>query len=247
MSVKYSETYVAWTLRKCGRIRVGSSKSSAFLKDPTRVRLQFGESAQHSLKHMNFGDKWIEWINYCISTVRCSILINGNPRGFFKSHRGLRQGDPLSPCLFTLVMEAFSMMLKRAENLGWIKGMSFGRIGAEKVTLSHILYADDTLLLCETDNEQMLFLRGIFSIFSINVDDCIEELADILGCKVENFPTIYLGFPLGARRNDQSIWQGVLDRCANKLIPWKKQYLSFGGRLTLINSVLDDCLPKEFE
>lgn len=35
------------------------------------------------------------------------------------------------------------------------------------------------------------------------------------------------------------MWQGVLDRCSSKLVPWKKQYLSSGGRLTLVNSVLD--------
>lgn len=62
------------------------------------------------------------------------------------------------------------------------------------------------------------------SIFSINVDECIEELADILGCKVEKFPTVYPGLPLGARRNDQKTWQGVLDRCAKKLVSWKKQF-----------------------
>lgn len=77
------------------------------------------------------------------------------------------------------------------------------------------------------------------SIFSINADDIIDELADILDCKVEKFPTSYLGLPLGAKKNDPNIWKGVLDRCASKRIPWKKQYLSFGGRLTLINSVLD--------
>lgn len=58
-------------------------------------------------------------------------------------------------------------------------------------------------------------------------------------CQVKKVPIVYLGFPLGVRTNDQNIWQGVLDRCANKLAPWKKQYLSFGGRLTLINSIID--------
>lgn len=65
-------------------------------------------------------------------------------------------------------------------------------------------------------------------------------MINILGCKVENFPTVYLGLPLGAKRKKKkSIWQGVIDRCNGKLTPWKKQYLSMGGKLTLINSVLD--------
>ena len=41
-------------------------------------------------------------------------MVNGNPIGFFQSLRGLRQGDPLSPYLFVVVMEAFSCLLKRA-------------------------------------------------------------------------------------------------------------------------------------
>lgn len=60
-----------------------------------------------------------------------------------------------------------------------------------------------------------------------------------MGCKVEKLPTIYLGLPLGAMKNEQRIWQGVLDSCSSRLTTWRKQYLSFGGRLTLISSVLD--------
>lgn len=60
-------------------------------------------------------------------------------------------------------------------------------------------------------------------IFSINADGCIEELADILGCKVEKFPTVYLGLPLGAKRNNQSTWRVALDRSVSRRTPWKKQ------------------------
>lgn len=48
------------------------------------------------LKDMGFGSKWTNWIYWCISTVRFSVLMNGSPQGFFPSKRGLRQGDSLS-------------------------------------------------------------------------------------------------------------------------------------------------------
>ena len=66
------------------------------------------------LEKGGFSAKWRQWIFFCISTVRFSILINGSPYGFFESSRGLRQGDPLSPLLFVLVMEALGRMLDKA-------------------------------------------------------------------------------------------------------------------------------------
>lgn len=60
---------------------------------------------------MGFDRKWRNWIKFCVSMASFSILINGCSEGFFNSSRGVRQGDPLSPLLFVIVMEAFSKMI----------------------------------------------------------------------------------------------------------------------------------------
>jgi len=67
----------------------------------------------------------------------------------------------------------------------------------------------------------------------------INRLAGILGGKVGEMPTTYLGMPLGANSKSKNIWNAMVEKCEKKLVNWRSQYLSLGGRLTLINSVLD--------
>nr|GEV24421.1 hypothetical protein [Tanacetum cinerariifolium] len=60
-----------------------------------------------------FHPKMVQWIMVCVSGASYSICVNGNLHGWFKGKRGLRQGEPLSPYLFTLVMEVLTLMLQR--------------------------------------------------------------------------------------------------------------------------------------
>ena len=76
------------------------------------------EALLNLLRRMGFGVRWCRWIRTCISTVQFSVSFNGSPAHFFGSSRGLRQGDPLSPLLFLVMMEVFSKMMKRVEGAG---------------------------------------------------------------------------------------------------------------------------------
>ena len=78
------------------------------------------------MERMSFGARWSRWIKACISIVKFSILVNGSLAGFFGSSRGLRQGDPLSPLLFLMIMEVLSRLLKRTENGGFLCGFKAG-------------------------------------------------------------------------------------------------------------------------
>ena len=68
--------------------------------------------------------------------------------------------------------------------------------------------------------------------------DELEELAAELGCKLGALPTVYLGLPLGAHHKTSSSWDGVEERMRRRLAQWKRQYISKGGRITLIKSTL---------
>ena len=75
-----------------------------------------------------------------------SILINGEASGFFSSSRGLRQGDPLSPLLFILVMEILSKLVIKVGEESFLNGFHISNPHSEGLVISHLLFADNTLV-----------------------------------------------------------------------------------------------------
>ena len=116
------------------------------------------------LHKMGFGSRWMEWIWWCISTAKFSVLVNGVPAGFLNS-KGLRQGDPLSPYLFVLGMEVLSALIRRAVVGGFISGCSLRGRGRMEMDVSHLLFSDDTIIFCEARKEYLISLNWILAWF----------------------------------------------------------------------------------
>ena len=215
----------------------------------------------HLLAKMGFGQRWCHWIKTCISTVQFSILVNGSPAGFFGNSRGLRQGDPLSPLLFLLVMEVLSKLFQKTEEAGLIRGFLVGALRGSEVCISHLLFADDTIVFCDAVPEQVMHIRKVLSCFEavtglwVNLSKSemvpvgmvagMPLLAEILSCSIGTLPMTYLGMPLGAPYKSISIWSTILEKIERRLASWQTLYLSKGGRLTLLKSTLSS-LPTYY-
>ena len=210
---------------------------------------------------MGFGVRWCRWIRTCISTIQFLVLFNGSPAEFFGSSRGLRQGHLLSPMLFLVIMEVFSKMMKRAEGADLLRGFRVDGRRGEGVCVSHLLFANDTILFCDANEEQILHVRMLLLCFEavtglkvnalksemVSIWDVpnVHVLAEILGCRIGSLPMTYLSMPLGASHKSPTIWNPILKKIECKLASWKKMYLSKGGRLMLLKSTLSS-LPTYF-
>nr|GEW51846.1 reverse transcriptase domain, reverse transcriptase zinc-binding domain protein [Tanacetum cinerariifolium] len=205
----------------------------------------------YMLPKLGFDFRWRTWINNCLMSARTSILINGSPTSEFSLKRGLRQGDPLSPFLFIIVMEGLHMALNDDIASNMFHGV---RIGSN-IHLLHLFYADDVIILSDWNQNDMENITRILNIFYIasglkisfhksNVfvvgvsNSEVVSMAVCTGCEAGSFPFSYLGLPIGSNMSRIANWQILIYRFKARLSGWKANLLSIGGRLTLIKSVL---------
>ncbi|XP_026453386.1 uncharacterized protein LOC113354187 [Papaver somniferum] len=183
---------------------------------------------------MGFRVKLRQWIRCCVEFTRFSILVNKSATGYFKSKKGIRQGDPISPFLFLLVGEALTFMIKRAQEQG--------------------LLSDDTLIFLDADIEQVKNLGIVLlsfemltglkinfaksQIFGVGYDGDLNAFSSLLGCYNGVLPTTYLGLPLGDKCGGVAKWDKVVDKVIARFPGWIKPLISRAGKITLINSVL---------
>ena len=214
----------------------------------------------HVLQRKGFSQKWRSWIRGCLSSSSFAILVNGNAKGWVKASRGLRQGDPLSPFLFTLVADVLSRLMIRAEETGIIEGFFVGR---DKTRVSLLQFADDTIFFSKASMEHLQNLKIILLVFGqvsglkINLEkstisvistrqEPLSSLALVLACRVSEWPFSYLGLPLGGNPKTIGFWDPVVERISRRLGWLEKDLFVFGeGRITLIQSCLSH-IPSYF-
>ncbi|GKC44506.1 putative RNA-directed DNA polymerase [Tanacetum coccineum] len=205
-----------------------------------------------TMGQMGFGDKWCKWVEACLNSATVSVLVNGSPTNEFIMERGVRQGDPLSPFLFLIAAEGLNVTLNEAVSRGIFKGV---KIGHDDIPVSHLQYADDTLVFGEWSLPNAKNLMRIFKcvqnvsglkinhlktkIYGVGVrNDEIERLANRIGVSPGFLPFTYLGLPVGVNMKKIVCWNGIVEKVKKNLAGWKSKMISYGGRLTLVKSVL---------
>ncbi|XP_076899082.1 uncharacterized protein LOC143552848 [Bidens hawaiensis] len=150
-------------------------------------------------------------------------------------------------------MEALSCMMKRALDKGLYRGL---KCGSEGPVLSHLLYADDVIFLEEWTTLNALNLSRILRCFylvsglGINLSKCCvfgtevngfekSQLAMVLGCRVGDFPFTHIGLMVGRNMKGVNAWGPVVELFRKRLTRWKAKQLSFGGRVTVPEGVMD--------
>ncbi|MFS7926579.1 putative RNA-directed DNA polymerase [Helianthus anomalus] len=211
------------------------------------------------MAQMNFPSRWRAWVMATLHSAKASVLVNGSPTGEFECTRGLRQGDPLSPFLFVIVMEALTGIMAKAVSVGLFEGINIPYDGP---AISHLIYADDVMFLGGWNQSNINNLRRLLrcfylasglkvnirkcSIYGIGVSDQeVQNMANFLSCKQGSFPFKHLVLMVGANMNLVRNWKSVVEVFRNRLSLWKAKTLSYGGRITLIKSVLNS-LPTYY-
>lgn len=186
----------------------------------------------------------------CVSSSQFSIIGNGSPYGYFPGTRGLRQGDPLSPLLFVLVMEILSRLLHQLP-----KDTFRYHPYCANLNLSHLIFADDLLIFCRGDIHSVSAIKCSLDLFAPGSGlhanstktglylggihpDVAQDIINYTGFVRETFPFRYLGIPLNASRLTLDICAPLLDLISSKIHSWSTHLLSYAGRLQLVNSVI---------
>lgn len=195
----------------------------------------------HIMSKFGFSSKLTDLIFECISSTSFSILLNGSPFGYFSPGRGLCQGDPMSPAMFTMFSNLLSRLLARAKQNGLISGVKVSQL-SPKVT--HLMYVDDLVIYSKATMEeagavsqclqqycnwtgQVIIWHKSAIHFNSNTNASVRnEICCLLGIRECQHKDSYLGHPFCNFKSKSTVYRGLLERLENKISGWKKRALS---------------------
>ncbi|GAB2297215.1 hypothetical protein Dimus_038459 [Dionaea muscipula] len=203
------------------------------------------------LGKLGFPVKFTKWVMACVSSTSFTFMLNGELQGFFLGQRGLRQGDPLSPYLFVVVMEYLARSLKKMSRN---KDFHF-HPKCKKLGLVSVCFADDLMIFAKADSSSLLLVNDRLShfgrlsglhanltksalYFGGIVETAQSSLAALRGFGIGCIPFRYLGVPLSSKKLQIRHYRPLIEKITGRITSWTARFLSLAGRLQLIRSVL---------
>ncbi|XP_077228465.1 uncharacterized protein LOC143861422 [Tasmannia lanceolata] len=199
-----------------------------------------------------FNSTWLGWIEECILHSSFSILVNGSPQGYFNFSNGLRQGDPLSPLLFSISMEMLSVLLDNAYSSNTLSTP----FSQDTLAITHLLFADDLMLFAMGTASNATILSSCLTMFhrisgmeanhskseiyfrGTTLRDKLDIL-QILGFNEGSLPIRYLGLPLFTSRLTVSDCAPLITKVRTRIVSWASKSLSQASRIELVKTVLN--------
>ncbi|XP_058733186.1 uncharacterized protein LOC131604785 [Vicia villosa] len=185
-----------------------------------------------------------------ITSVTYRFCVNGEFTEIMEAKRGIRQGDPISPLLFVIMMEYMNRIMSRLQqNLGFKHHSKCARIG-----LTHLTFADDVLLFSRGDYQSIELLLTAFREFSESTglvvnphkckmfcsgmdEDTVKRIKSLSGFSSGSLPVRYLGIPLTSKKLSIAQYLPLIERIVGKIRHWTTKLLSTAGRIQLVKSV----------
>lgn len=142
--------------------------------------------------------------------------------------------------------------MRKAEAANLFEGFDFS---INDLVVSHLQYADDTLCIGKPSVQNLWTMKSVLrgfemvlglkinfsksSLIGVNVNDVFMLIAcEFLNCSASSIPFTYLGLPVGANPRSMVTWEPLIESLGGSLNTWACRYISFGGRMVLLNSVL---------
>ncbi|XP_031248848.1 uncharacterized protein LOC116106632 [Pistacia vera] len=171
----------------------------------------------------------------------------GELHSFFKSSRGVRQGDLLSPYLFVLAMEGLAGIFRETSHS---PGFHY-HWRCRQTAITHLCFADDLMVFCRVDGSSVSLIKSALDYFAkvsglvtnaeksqLFLSGVTDEeqigLKSIMGFQLGQLPVRYLGVPLICTRLRHSDCRPLLERILSRIRLWTLASLTYAGQLQLI-------------
>lgn len=201
----------------------------------------------NAMSNLGFPTTWLHWVFKSILSGISQVIINGLAGKKITLHRGVKQGDPLSPLLFIIAMDFISRWFQKLRSNGTI------RLPVANMKPC-LLYADDVLFFIKPKTQQLQALKiallafqsfsGLavnltkFEIIYSRTEGVAQSLANLMGYKLGSFPFTYLGLPLSNKKLKKETFLPLIQKFHDRLTGWAAKNLSIAGRLVLLKAVL---------